>query len=139
RYCITCHNERTKTGGLSLDGLDVTRVAGSAEVWEKVVRKVRVGMMPPQSSPQPAADERVALVTWLTGALDRAAADHPDPGRKLVHRLNRAEYANAVRDLLGLEVDPTTLLPPDDSAYGFDNVAAVLGISPVLLEQYISA
>jgi mono/diheme cytochrome c family protein len=139
QYCVTCHNDRAKTAGLSLEALDIARPAGAAEVWEKVIRKVRVGMMPPQGVPQPDRPTREALVSWLTTSLDREAAAHPNPGRKLVHRLNRAEYANAVRDLLALEVDPAALLPPDDSAYGFDNVADVLGISPVLLERYISA
>jgi hypothetical protein len=104
-----------------------------------VVRKVRVGMMPPQGSPAPDAASRTALVTWLTGQLDAHAAAHPDPGRPLVHRLNRSEYGNAIRDLLSLEIDPSGLLPADDSAYGFDNVADVLGVSPVLLERYLSA
>ena len=139
QYCVSCHNDRAKTGGLSLEGLDIGKAAESPEVWEKVVRKVRVGMMPPQGMPQFDRTTRQALVSYLTTSLDRAAAARPDPGRKLVHRLNRAEYANAVRDLLALEVDPAALLPPDDSAYGFDNVADVLGISPVLLERYISA
>ena len=96
-------------------------------------------MMPPQGVPQPDRATREGLVSWLSTTLDRAAAARPDPGRKLVHRLNRAEYANAIRDLLALEIDPAALLPPDDSAYGFDNIADVLGISPVLLERYISA
>jgi mono/diheme cytochrome c family protein len=139
QYCVSCHNDRAKTGGLSLEGLDIAKAAESPDVWEKVVRKVRVGMMPPQGMPQFDRTTRQALVSYLTTSLDRAAAARPDPGRKLVHRLNRAEYANAVRDLLALEIDPAALLPPDDSAYGFDNVADVLGISPVLLERYISA
>jgi hypothetical protein len=139
KYCFTCHNARAKIGGLSLEGLDIARAADAPEVWEKVVRKVRVGMMPPQGVPQFDRPTRQALIGFLTTALDRAAAARPDPGRKLVHRLNRAEYANAVRDLLGLDVDAAALLPPDDSAYGFDNVADVLGISPVLLERYVSA
>ena len=139
QYCVSCHNDRAKTGGLSLEGLDIAKAADSPDVWEKVVRKVRVGMMPPQGMPQFDRTTRQALVNYLTTSLDRAAAARPDPGRKLVHRLNRAEYANAVRDLLALEIDPAALLPPDDSAYGFDNVADVLGISPVLLERYISA
>ena len=139
QYCVTCHNARAKTGGLSLEGLDLAKAAEAPDVWEKVIRKVRVGMMPPQGVPQPDRPTREGLVSWLSTTLDRAAAARPDPGRKLVHRLNRAEYANAVRDLLALEIDPAALLPPDDSAYGFDNVADVLSISPVLLERYISA
>lgn len=139
RYCVGCHNQRLKTGGLALDTQDLARVAENADVWEKVIRKVRVGMMPPQSAPQPDGAARTALVGWLETTLDRAAAARPNPGRPLVHRLNRAEYANAVRDLLALEVDSTSLLPPDDSAYGFDNIADALGASPLLLERYLSA
>jgi cytochrome c5 len=139
RYCVTCHSDRLKTAGLTLESIDTTNIPAAPDVWEKVVRKVRVGMMPPQGSPAPEAASRAALVSWLTGELDAHAAAHPDPGRPLVHRLNRAEYGNAVRDLLDLEIDPASLLPADDSAYGFDNVADVLGVSPVLLERYLSA
>ena len=139
RYCVTCHSDRLKTAGLSLESIDTTNIAGAPEVWEKVVRKVRVGMMPPQGSPAPDAASRNALVASLTAALDARAAAQPDPGRPLVHRLNRAEYGNAIRDLLALDIDPASLLPADDSAYGFDNIADVLGVSPVLLERYLSA
>jgi hypothetical protein len=139
RYCVTCHSDRLKTAGLTLESIDTTNIAAAPDVWEKVVRKVRVGMMPPQGSPAPDAAARTALVSWLTGQLDAHAAAHPDPGRPLVHRLNRSEYGNAIRDLLSLEIDPASLLPADDSAYGFDNVADVLGVSPVLLERYLSA
>src|SRR4029453_1195638 len=139
RYCVTCHNPRLKTGGLALDIADPANVGGSSEVWEKVVRKVRGGMMPPPGRPPPSAEERRALVTSLEGSLDRVAEANPQPGRPLVHRLNRAEYANAIRDLLALEIDPAPLLPVDDSSAGFDNIADVLGLSPVLLESYLSA
>jgi hypothetical protein len=139
RYCVSCHSERLKTGGLSLETIDTANLAMATDVWEKVARKVRVGMMPPQGSPAPDPQQREAFVTGLTTALDAHAAARPDPGRPLVHRLNRAEYGNAVRDLLALEIDPAVLLPADDSAYGFDNVADVLGVSPVLLERYLSA
>ena len=139
QYCIGCHNARANTGGLSLDGRDPADVATDAEVWEKVVRKVRAGMMPPAGMPAPSPEARRALVTTLETRLDRAAAAAPNPGRPLVHRLNRAEYANAIRDLLALEIDPATLLPADDSSAGFDNIADVLGVSPVLLESYLSA
>ena len=139
RYCVTCHSDRLKTAGLTLESIDTTNISAAPDVWEKVVRKVRVGMMPPQGSPAPDAASRAALVSWLTGELDAHAAAHPDPGRPLVHRLNRADYGNAIRDLLDLEIDPASLLPADDSAYGFDNVADVLGVSPVLLERYLSA
>ena len=139
RYCVTCHSDRLKTAGLSLENIDTTNVAAAPEIWEKVVRKVRVGMMPPQGSPAPDPATRDSLVTSLTTALDAHGVAHPDPGRPLVHRLNRSEYGNAIRDLLALEIDPASLLPADDSAYGFDNVADVLGVSPVLLERYLSA
>ena len=139
RYCVGCHNERTKAGGLTLDKLDLSNVAAGAEAWEKVVRKVRVGMMPPPGASKPDPGARQALVSWLSTELDRAAAAHPNPGRGLIHRLNRTEYANAVRDLLTLDVDPSSMLPPDDSAYGFDNIADALGVSPVLLERYLTA
>jgi hypothetical protein len=108
-------------------------------VWEKVIRKVQVGMMPPAGVPHPDPATRRALVTALSGVLDEAARANPNPGRPALHRLNRTEYANAIRDLLDLDVDPATLLPPDDSAYGFDNVADVLGVSATLMEQYVSA
>ena len=139
KYCVTCHNERAKTGGLALDTIDFSNLAGRADVWEKAIRKVRVGMMPPQGATQPDAATRARLVSWLADAMDHAATVAPNPGRPLLHRLNRAEYANAVRDLLALNVDPATLLPPDDSAYGFDNIGDVLGMSPVLLERYMDA
>jgi mono/diheme cytochrome c family protein len=139
KYCVTCHNPRAKTGGLSLDARDLAEVGAHNDVWEKVVRKLRTGMMPPPGMPAPAPEDRRALVTWLESSLDRAAARSSNPGRPLVHRLNRAEYANAIRDLLALEIDAAALLPSDDSSAGFDNIADVLGVSPVLLESYLSA
>src|SRR5262245_50694842 len=139
KYCISCHNERTKTAGLMLDKMNDADLGGGAETWEKAVRKVRVGMMPPQGMPQPDEATRRAFISSLTTALDTAAVAHPNPGRPLLRRLNRAEYANAIHDLLALDVDPTTLLPPDDSAYGFDNIGDVLGVSPVLLERFMDA
>ncbi len=139
KFCVSCHNERAKTAGLMLDTMDYANVGAGAETWEKVVRKVRVGMMPPQGAPQPDEKTRRELISTLTTALDAAAVAHPNPGRPLLRRLNRAEYANAIRDLLALEVDPTTLLPPDDAAYGFDNIGDVLGVSPVLLERFMDA
>jgi hypothetical protein len=138
-YCVTCHNDRLKTGGLALDRPELAAVAAHADVWEKVIRKVRTGMMPPAGVPRPTAAEREALLTSLAGTLDDAARLSPNPGRPLLHRLNRAEYANAIRDLLALEIDAATLLPPDDSSAGFDNNADVLGVSPVLLESYLTA
>ena len=139
RYCTGCHNSRIKTADLSLARADVPDVAAHADIWEKVVRKVRTGMMPPTGVPQPDAAERQAIVRWLESTLDGAARRAPNPGRPLVHRLNRAEYGNAVRDLLALDIDAAALLPPDDSSGGFDNNADVLGLSPVLLESYLTA
>ncbi|PWT82254.1 MAG: hypothetical protein C5B57_08980 [Blastocatellia bacterium] len=139
RYCVTCHNQRAKTAGLMFDTMDLGRVADYAEVWEKVVRKLRTGLMPPEGMPRPNQTIHDALIVWLETTLDRAAAAKPNPGRSLLHRLNRAEYANAIRDLLALEIDTASLLPPDDSSYGFDNIAEVLGLSPVLLERYLAA
>jgi mono/diheme cytochrome c family protein len=138
-YCVTCHNPRTRTGGLTLDAAAAGDVAAHADVWEKVIRKVRAGMMPPPGAPQPDAAARAALVSSLEVSLDAAAKAAPNPGRPLAHRLNRTEYANAIRDLLALEVDVTSMLPPDDSSAGFDNNADVLGVSPVLLESYLTA
>jgi mono/diheme cytochrome c family protein len=139
KYCVTCHNQRLKTAGLALDTLDISNPAAGADVWERAIRKMRVGMMPPQNASRPDGATQAALVSYLTGSLDQAAAARPNPGRPLVHRLNRAEYANAIRDLLALDVDSSTLLPPDDAAYGFDNIADALTISPVLLERYLTA
>ena len=139
RYCVTCHNQRLKTADLTLDTLDLTKIADSAETWEKVVRKLRTGTMPPQPARRPDHATYERLIAWLEGDLDRAAAARPNPGRPLLHRLNRAEYANAIHDLLALDVDGASLLPPDDSAYGFDNISDVLGVSPSLQERYLSA
>jgi mono/diheme cytochrome c family protein len=138
-YCIGCHNQRAKIGGLALDTLDLADVGEHAEVWEEAVRKLRGRLMPPPGGRQPAQAEIDAFVASLEGALDRAAAAQPNPGRVALHRLNRAEYANAIEDLLALRIDAAALLPKDDEADGFDNVASVLAVSPSFLEQYISA
>ena len=138
-YCTSCHNQRLRTAGLTLDSISVDDVAGSAEIWEKVVRKVRGGLMPPAGARQPDAPTRDAFVTSIEAELDRAWAAHPNPGRPLLRRLNRAEYANAVRDLVALDVDVAALLPPDDSAYGFDNISDALNVSPSLQERYLAA
>ena len=139
RYCVACHNARTLTAGLALDGVDPAHVGDDAAVWEKVLRKLRTGMMPPSPRPRPDAATHAALVTYLETALDRAAEARPNPGRPAVQRLNRAEYANAVRDVLALDVDSQTLLPADESGYGFDNIGDVLTVSPGLLERYLLA
>jgi len=138
-YCVTCHNDRVQTGGLSLEHIALDRAGADAETLEKVTRKVRAGLMPPAGARRP---ERAVLDAFAAGvetAVDRAAAASPNPGRAPLHRMNRVEYANAVRDLLALDIDPTTLLPADDSSRGFDNIADVLGVSPSLLERYVAA
>jgi mono/diheme cytochrome c family protein len=139
QYCVGCHNERLKRGELVLAGLDATRPAANAATWEKVARKVRAGMMPPAGAKRPEPSRLATLVDDLEAALDRAAEIAPHPGRPALHRLNRVEYRNSVRDLLGFEVDTASLLPPDDMSYGFDNVADSLTISPTLLDSYIAA
>ena len=139
QYCVTCHNEKAKTAGLMLDKLDIDHAAEHAEAWEKVVRKLRGGMMPPQGMPRPEQAKIDGLIAWLQTSLDQAAAAHPEPGRSPLHRLNRTEYANAIRDLLALRVDVTALLPADDESNGFDNIAEVLRVSPSLLEAYLAA
>ena len=138
-YCVGCHNQRAKTAGIILDTADVTRVGENAELWEKVVRKLRGGMMPPPGVRRPDQARVDAFVGSLEHALDDAAAAHPNPGRVALHRLNRAEYANAIEDLFGVRIDASALLPKDDEADGFDNVASVLTTSPSFLEQYIAA
>ena len=138
-YCVTCHNDKTRTGELTLEHVDLADVPKSAELWEKVIRKVRAGMMPPAGMPRPDAPTLDGFVGYLESSIDRAAAANPRPGRTALHRLNRAEYANAIRDLLSLEIDSTALLPPDDESSGFDNIADVLTVSASLMERYLSA
>jgi cytochrome c551/c552 len=139
QYCITCHNEKLKTAGLMLDKLDFEHPGPNAETWEKVVRKVRAGMMPPGGAPRPDRATMDAFAAKLETGLDRAAAASPNPGFTGLHRLNRTEYANVIRDLLSLDIDASTLLPADDSSEGFDNIADALGVSPALVERYTSA
>jgi hypothetical protein len=139
RYCIGCHNEKLKTAGLALDLLDVTKVGEHPVEWEKVVRKLRGGLMPPPGRPRPDSATYERLVSWAETELDRAAAARPNPGRTdALHRLNRAEYVNVVRDLLALEPDVADLLPTDDASHGFDNIAGSLMITQSVLEQYLS-
>jgi mono/diheme cytochrome c family protein len=140
KYCVTCHNGRLKTAGLELDALDAHPIADNAETWEKVAAKLRTGEMPPAGGARPDAESARALATALEHDLDAAAMAHPHPGRVPVHRLNRSEYGNAIRDLLGLEIDSRALLSSDEADQeGFDNVASVLSVSPALLENYLSA
>jgi hypothetical protein len=134
RYCITCHNGVARRGGLVLEQLDIHQPGREPQTWEKVVRKVRTGMMPPSGAPRPDRATLEAFAAGLEDGLDRAAAAAPDPGAPVLHRLNRTEYANAVRDLLDLPVDAATLLPGDDSTEGFDNIAAALSVSPALMQ-----
>jgi hypothetical protein len=140
RYCTSCHSTRMKAGDLVLAGVDVAAVADNPELWEKVVRKLRNGLMPPAGNPRPDDATYQRFLAKLQDDLDAAAARRPNPGRtEIVHRLNRIEYSNAVRDLLAVEVDVADLLPADDSSYGFDNIAGVLKMSPALVERYLAA
>ncbi len=139
RYCVRCHNPRLQTGGLVLEALDPARPGAHVDVWEQVVRKLRAGVMPPPGAPRPDAATYQRLIADIEAALDAHAAAAPNPGRTSVHRLNRAEYTNAIRDLLALEIDGATLLPGDNSLQGFDNIAEVLTMSPGLLERYLLA
>lgn len=139
RYCVSCHNERLKTGGVMFDMVDLSRVELHRELFEKVVRKLRSGQMPPQGRPRP---DRLAVrkfVTNLEAELDRVAAAAPNPGRVSSHRLNRTEYVNAIQDLLALEIDGEALLPSDMAGFGFDNNAEVLAMTPALMDRYITA
>ena len=139
RYCVVCHNETLRTAELMLDKAEVEDVSKEAEVWERVVRKLRAGAMPPVGMPRPDKPTLDSLITYLETELDRAAAARPNPGRSPDHRLNRAEYTNAIRDLLALEIDGEALLPVDNLGYGFDNIAEVLAVSPLLMERYMLA
>ena len=142
RYCVSCHNERAKIPAgapLALEKASLQNPGADAEVWEKVIRKVGVGAMPPQGSPTPGAAELTKFAATLAASLDEAAAKKNYPGRYVLHRLNRTEYANAVRDLLGVEVNVTELLPSDGGDFGFDNIASALRTSPMLLERYLTA
>jgi mono/diheme cytochrome c family protein len=139
QYCITCHNERAKAGGLVLDGLDVTSVGGHAEEWEKVVRKLRTGMMPPANAPRPPRATIDGFAAALETRLDAAVDAQAGLETPALHRMNRAEYSNAIRDLLDLHVDVTPLLPSDGSSEGFDNIAEALSVSPSHIQGYVSA
>jgi hypothetical protein len=139
RFCITCHNTRLGTAGLRLDSVDVDRPGDNPAVWEKVLRKLRAREMPPPGLPRPDNATYDSVANHLETALDRAAAASPNPGRPAAYRLSRFQYANAIRDLLELEIDGASLLPADDSGYGFDNIGDVLSVSPILLEKYLSA
>ena len=139
RYCVVCYNERLKTAGLLLDKMDFAKVSEGPEVWEKVVRKLRTRGMPPAGMPRPDEAFYDSFAGYLENEIDRAAEARPNPGRVAVHRLNRTEYVNAIRDLLAVDIHGEEVLPADDSGYGFDNIGDVLSVSPVLLERYLSA
>jgi mono/diheme cytochrome c family protein len=143
QYCLGCHTEQQRSLGnvpIALDTLDLTRVRSDTEVWEKVVRKLRAGVMPPSGMRRPDQGANDVFIAYLENGLDRAAEASPNPGRtEALHRLNRVEYRNAVRDLLGVEVDVSDLLPSDDASYGFDNIAGVLRMSPTLMERYLAS
>jgi len=139
QYCVTCHSAQVHSGGLVLNTQDLVNPGARAATYEKVVRKLRAGVMPPAGMPRPAKPAYDGFASWLETELDAAAAAHPNAGRtEALHRLNRAEYQNAIRDLLALDVNTTELLPADDGSYGFDNIAGVLKVSQTLMERYLS-
>src|SRR5277367_6874986 len=139
KYCFMCHNEKLKSGGLALSALDLANLSKNAEKWEKVVRKVRTGAMPPAGLPRPEKAVAEKLVASIETELDGAALENPNPGRPSLARLNRSEYHNAIRDLLAVEIDAASMLPADVAGYGFDNNADALTLSPALTERYLGA
>jgi cytochrome c5 len=139
QYCIMCHSDALKTAGVVLEGVQVSHVGDNAALWERVLRKFGTGQMPPPGMPRPDAATSAQFTSWLESQLNTNAVTHPNPGAPAIHRLNRLEYGNTIRDLLGLDVDVNSMLPGDDSGYGFDNIADVLSVSPLLLEKYMSA
>ena len=140
KYCVSCHNEKLKTAGLVLDRPALDRISNSEETWEKVIAKLRSRAMPPPKLPRPDNATYDQVAAWLESEIDRAAAAHLNPGHPAsLHRLNRAEYANAVRDLIAVDVDPQAMLPPDQQAFGFENNAEALSMQPALLDRYVSA
>jgi mono/diheme cytochrome c family protein len=139
QYCAGCHNEKLKSGGFSLSTLDLAHPNRAAEPAEKVIRKLRAGMMPPPGLPRPDPATAKAMAELLETTIDKAATTQPNPGRPALHRLNRTEYSNAVRDLLNIGIDVNAILPPDDMSHGFDNMADVLTMSPALLDGYVRA
>ena len=125
QYCSGCHNDKLKTGGMSVQGLHADNLMADDGVWENILHKLSVGEMPPKGRPRPSPEQIADFTQWLSTSLDKQAALHPNPGHMGLRRMNRAEYANAVRDLLGVDVDVSTELPVDDTGYGFDNIADV--------------
>jgi len=140
KYCVSCHNQKLKTGNLVLEDADAVHVFNSAEIWEKVIVKLRSRSMPPPGIPRPDNTTYNTVANWLEAEIDRAAATHGNPGRSAsLHRLNRNEYSNAVRDLIAVDVDANAILPPDEQAFGFDTNADALKMEPALLDRYVSA
>src|SRR5579863_8561375 len=139
RYCVTCHNQKLRTAKLAFDTLDLDHPEKDAQTWERAIRKLRGGMMPPPGMPKPTPAAVNAFATYLEDSLDKASAANFNPGSIRIHRLNRAEYANAMRDIFGIDVDAAALLPSDDIGDGFDNIANALKVSPSFLDQYIMA
>jgi len=138
QYCTACHNDKAKTAGMSVVPLDANDVAANQATWEKILKRLSLGEMPPKGMPRPPKEQITAFTSWLAKSLDDAASAHPNPGHATVRRMNRAEYANAVRDLLALDVDFSKELPVDDTGYGFDNIADVLTVSPTLMDRYMN-
>jgi mono/diheme cytochrome c family protein len=137
QFCGGCHNDKVKTAGMSVMPLKADNIGTHTATWEKILRRVSLGEMPPRGMKRPSKEEIADFTNWLEGSLDKMGAANPDPGRATLRRLNRAEYANAVRDLLDLQIDVSTDLPVDDSGYGFDNIADVLTVSRTLMDKYI--
>ena len=137
KYCQACHNDKVKSGDFSWTKVDLAHPEQSWDQLEKVIRKLRAGLMPPVGMPRPDAASTKAFVASLESGIDQAAAAHPNPGRPALHRLNRAEYANSIRDLLDVKVDVAPLLPADDMSHGFDNMADALNFSPALMDAYV--
>src|SRR5437588_2483422 len=139
QYCVGCHSGPTPFAGLNLQPLDASDLEANGIIWEKMLRKLRNREMPPAGMPRPDAATYEALVKYIETGRDRLAETKPNPGRTTLHRLNRTEYANAIRDLFALEIDVAELLPADDIGYGFDNIGDVLTVSPLLMERYLAA
>src|SRR5579863_6165712 len=138
QYCTACHNDKAKTAGMSVVPLDANNLQANQATWEKILRRLSLGEMPPKGMPRPPKEQITAFTSWLAKSLDDQAAAHPDPGHATVRRMNRTEYANAVRDLLALDVDFSKDMPADDTGYGFDNIADVLTVSPTLMDRYMN-
>jgi len=139
-YCYSCHGDGQKTGGLALDSFtSAASVTADAKTWDKLYRYVRTHQMPPSTEDQPTDEQRKQIYGWVDARLNAYYTEHPEPGRITIHRLNKAEYNNSIRDLLGLDVHPADDFPMDDSGYGFDNIADVLSLPPMLMEKYLAS